>query len=141
MPIDKKLRNRLIQAARKISYGHPPRKTQKNKQKIDANLFQCSKCGVLCYEGTSSDNFEKYLEQHENVIWEKGDMDHIIPVIDPIKGWESFDIFYERLFSPEDNWRYLCKMCHNSKTAEENRFRQNEKLSKIRKKREKKVDT
>lgn len=123
MAVDPKWRSRIIHALRKLCYSYPPRKNQKNKQKIDKNLFECSKCGVYCYEGTSQDNYESYVNKYKNVIPEKGHMDHIVPVIDPMKGFEGFDIYIEKLFSQEENWRYLCQGCHKEKTKDENSLR------------------
>ncbi len=47
-------------------------------------------------------------------------VDHIIPVVDPIKGFESIEIFIENLFCDENNLQILCVSCHSQKTALEN---------------------
>lgn len=46
-------------------------------------------------------------------------IDHIFPVVDIIKGWESWDVYIERLFCDVDNLACLCKNCHEVKTASE----------------------
>jgi len=46
-------------------------------------------------------------------------VDHIIPVVDPAKGWEGWDVLIERLFCEEDNLRVLCTACHKVVTDEE----------------------
>lgn len=43
-------------------------------------------------------------------------VDHREPVIDIIKGWESWDIYIERLFCDVENLACLCKNCHDAKT-------------------------
>lgn len=56
-------------------------------------------------------------------------VDHIIPVIDPEKGWEGIEVYIKRLFCSIDNLQVLCNYkgkrdgklsCHKIKTKEEN---------------------
>jgi len=46
-------------------------------------------------------------------------IDHIESVIDINKGWESWDVYIERLFCDIENLACLCKQCHSSKTSAE----------------------
>jgi hypothetical protein len=46
-------------------------------------------------------------------------IDHIESVIDITKGWESWDVYIERLFCDIENLACLCKQCHSSKTSAE----------------------
>ena len=46
-------------------------------------------------------------------------VDHILPVVCPKKGFESWDIFIARLFCSSDNLQVLCKVCHGIKTKDE----------------------
>ncbi len=46
-------------------------------------------------------------------------IDHIESVIDIVKGWESWDVYIERLFCDIENLACLCKQCHSVKTAAE----------------------
>lgn len=46
-------------------------------------------------------------------------VDHILPVVDPILGWTSWDDFINRLFSEEDNLQVLCSDCHSKKSLSE----------------------
>ena len=58
-------------------------------------------------------------------------VDHRIPVVDPVEGFQTWDIFVDRLFCTEDNLDVLCKICHKVKTDEEKRIRAiNRKLKK-----------
>jgi 5-methylcytosine-specific restriction endonuclease McrA len=50
-------------------------------------------------------------------------IDHIQPVVDPIKGFISYDDFIDRLFCQKDNLQVLCKPCHKIKTNEEKQKR------------------
>ena len=50
-------------------------------------------------------------------------VDHTVPVIDPVNGFETWDIFVERLFCDIGNLSVLCKPCHKIKTDEEKAIR------------------
>lgn len=50
-------------------------------------------------------------------------VDHEVPVIDPVKGFETWEIFSDRLFCDPSNLNVLCKPCHKVKTDEEKRIR------------------
>ena len=47
-------------------------------------------------------------------------VDHIEPVVDPSTGFQSWDIFIDRLFCDRGNLQVLCTACHKLKTSEEN---------------------
>lgn len=47
------------------------------------------------------------------------EVDHIKPVIDPKKGFVSWDDYIKRLFCNMDNMQTLCKQCHLAKTKKE----------------------
>lgn len=57
-------------------------------------------------------------------------VDHILPIVDPKKGFISWDEFIARLFCPTDNLQTLCKECHSIKTKEENNKRKKNDSSK-----------
>ena len=46
-------------------------------------------------------------------------VDHIIPVVDPKKGFTTWDECIERMFCEKDNLQVLCKKCHDIKTEQE----------------------
>lgn len=46
-------------------------------------------------------------------------VDHIKPVIDPLKGFTTFDEYIEGMFCETENLQCLCKACHKDKTADE----------------------
>ncbi len=50
-------------------------------------------------------------------------VDHIDPVVDPKKGFISWDVFIERMFVEIDKLQVLCKPCHKIKTDEEKQQR------------------
>ena len=46
-------------------------------------------------------------------------VDHIKPVVDPKKGFISWDVFIDRLFCEQKNFQVLCKEDHKKKTKKE----------------------
>lgn len=46
-------------------------------------------------------------------------VDHITPVVDPQKGFETWDKFINNLFCEKDNLQLLCRTCHDKKTTKE----------------------
>lgn len=50
-------------------------------------------------------------------------VDHRIPVVCPVEGFVSWDVFIERLFCGKDNLQVLCSDCHTKKTNEERKLR------------------
>ena len=50
-------------------------------------------------------------------------IDHTSPVVEPSKGFISWDVYVDRLFCEKDNLSVLCKPCHAEKTAAEKKLR------------------
>ena len=46
-------------------------------------------------------------------------VDHIKPIIDPVIGFQTWDILIENLFCEKENLQVLCKKCHLIKTNAE----------------------
>lgn len=46
-------------------------------------------------------------------------VDHIEPVVDPDKGFTTWDEYISRMFCEKDNLQLLCAACHDVKTADE----------------------
>jgi 5-methylcytosine-specific restriction endonuclease McrA len=49
-------------------------------------------------------------------------VDHILPCVDPMHGWQGWDIFIKNLFDP-DRLQILCTPCHAEKTKLEGSLR------------------
>ena len=47
------------------------------------------------------------------------EIDHISPVVDPLLGFLSWDIFIKNLYCSKDNLQAICKVCHRQKTKKE----------------------
>ena len=46
-------------------------------------------------------------------------VDHINPVVDPKKGFVSWDVYITRMFCEIEGLQVMCKPCHKEKTAQE----------------------
>lgn len=46
-------------------------------------------------------------------------VDHILPVVDPKKGFVSWDDFINRIFCEIESLQVMCKPCHKIKTDQE----------------------
>ena len=78
-------------------------KTEKKVNVKTGRIAQHYKCHKCKQEFTSKDV----------------EVDHIKPVIDPKKGFVSWDDYINRLFCDEKNLQVLCKPCHKEKTLKE----------------------
>ena len=66
--------------------------------------FKCNKCK------------QDYPTSEVNV-------DHIKPIVDPVKGFTTWDSFIENLFCDGTNLQVLCTTCHSEKSLLENNKR------------------
>ena len=107
---DARFRSFVISALRAASRRYPPKyKALKNAfvgKKINAKSnkmamhYKCAACRKI-------------------FVAVDVQVDHIEPVVDPIKGFETWDIFINRLFCEIENLQVLCKPCHKTKTENE----------------------
>ena len=105
-----RVRSFITSTLRAGSRRWPPKYTTLNNAKTEkkvnvktgrlAQHYRCAKCKE---EFTSKDI----------------EVDHIKPVIDPKKGFVSWDEYIDRLFCDEKNMQALCKGCHLVKTKKE----------------------
>jgi 5-methylcytosine-specific restriction endonuclease McrA len=49
-------------------------------------------------------------------------VDHVQPIVDPIKGFTTWDDFVNKLFCEVDNLQLLCRDCHDKKSTEERKL-------------------
>jgi hypothetical protein len=75
-------------------------KTEKKINKATGRLAQHYLCAMCEQEYTQKDV----------------QVDHIKPVIDPKKGFVSWDTYIDRMFCEGKNLQVLCKVCHAEKT-------------------------
>jgi hypothetical protein len=93
---------------RKLSQRWPPKHEVMKKARIERGVYKCV-------------GYKKrwHKVRHKDGVF----VDHIIPVIDPKKGFVSWDDTIERLFCEEEGLQVLCKECHDRKTADERKKR------------------
>lgn len=102
--------NTFIRSAlRKASMRWGPINSVKKKAWVERGKYFCSNCKQVV---------PLTLNSKKNVY-----VDHVEPIVDPVKGFQGWDSFIERLFCEEDNLEVLCKSCHDIKTAEEREIR------------------
>lgn len=75
-------------------------KTEKKVNKATGRLAQHYLCAMCEQDYTQKDV----------------QVDHIKPVIDPKKGFVSWDTYIDRMFCEGKNLQVLCKVCHAEKT-------------------------
>jgi len=56
-------------------------------------------------------------------------VDHINPIVDPAKGFESWDIIIERMFVEEEGLQVMCHVCHQLKCNDEKEIAKKRKLN------------
>jgi hypothetical protein len=59
-------------------------------------------------------------------------MDHVDPVVDPIKGYTTLDEYAERMLPDHHSgYQCLCLDCHSEKTKGENEIRKQNRVKKV----------
>ncbi len=82
-------------------------KTEKKINPKSGRLAQHFQCSLCKNEFTQKDM----------------EVDHIKPVVDPKKGFTTYDDFINRLFCEASNLQAICKGCHSIKTKKEKEIR------------------
>lgn len=98
----------IINHLRRASYRWRARSEVQKKSRVSRGMYTCNSC-------------KKVYSKKETQV------DHVVPVIDPVKGFTTFDEFIRRLFVPASGWQILCKPCHKIKTDKENKKRKKKK--------------
>ena len=125
--VDRRTKNFIIAALRRLSLKDPARNRAKSKQKVDKALFACATkdCNNLMYEGVSDKNYSELVNKYPNfnLIRGKIELDHKIP----IGTFEDWNSYIPALFCEESNFQGLCRDCHKEKTKKENKKRRKRK--------------
>jgi len=101
---------------RRASLRWPPRNETLRLSRVSRGYYSCAMC-----KGT--------FHRKEVVV------DHIDPVIDPQRGFTTWDEFIARLFVETGSYQTLCYTCHKAKSMIENNIRDaKKKLAKKKKK-------
>ena len=111
---DGRKRSFITSTLRAGSRRYPPKyetlndsKTEKKVNVKTGRIAQHYQCNACKNEFTSKDV----------------EVDHIKPVVDPKKGFVSWDKYIENLFCEKKNLQVLCKTCHTKKSKSEKEIR------------------
>lgn len=99
------IKNLLRQGTRK--WG--PIQDVKKRCRVGRGQYRCDGCGSIVGPTTIKDG-----KRVGNFF-----VDHIEPIIDPARGFVSWDETIERMFCEAPNLQGLCGDCHSAKTTEE----------------------
>ena len=83
---------------RRAFYRSGRREIVFKRQRVGRNQYRCEGCGEVFH-------------------YKEIKVDHIIPIIDPTKGFTNWDDFISRLFCGEKGLQGLCDPCHDKKSA------------------------
>jgi hypothetical protein len=101
---------------RQISHRWPPKYAVKKAAWRERGIYLCAGYKKRAHKVSLTKN------KKNNVF-----VDHINPVVDPHKGFESWDKLITALFCEVDGLQVLCKDCHSAKTADERKVRASKK--------------
>lgn len=109
----------IVSVLRGGSRRWPPKYETLNESKTEkkvntltgriAQHFRCASCGG------------EFPAKQVNV-------DHILPVVDPVVGFVDWNTFVENLYCEKENLQVLCSTCHTEKTKMEKNETTNQKL-------------
>lgn len=87
------------------------------KSRVERGKYLCNGCGEIVPSSIVVND-----KRVKNIV-----VDHNPPVIDPERGFTSWDDFINRLFCEEEFLQALCHECHNKKSQEERLLAKNSK--------------
>jgi hypothetical protein len=96
------LKTRIVAGIRKVWRFSPLRTEVKKRCRVKIGIYRCEKC--------------RKLTDHV-------DIDHKEPAVDPVLGWQGYDIFIQRLFCDVSNLQGICLRCHELKSDKESKVR------------------
>jgi len=76
------------------------------KARVSRGQYECKLCGP-----------GKTYDRHGISV------DHIIPIVDPLTGFTTWDSYVEKMFCEESGYQILCDFHHSAKTDGENAIR------------------
>ena len=99
-------------ALRSASIRWPPKHRVRKAAWIKRGVYKCAGYKKRAHQVPVS--IKKNGKRINNVT-----VDHIVPIIDPNKGFQSWDKVIERMFCEAKGLQVLCHSCHKAKTKEE----------------------
>jgi len=108
--------NSFIKSAlRNASMKWPPKNEAKKRARVERGVYMCAGYGRPPHKVPASLPPKPGNKRRIN----NAVVDHINPVIDPHKGFTSWDEVIDRMFCEADGLQVLCHECHKAKTADE----------------------
>ena len=111
---DAKWRSWVVSLLRRGTMKFPPRnealraaKTEKKINEKTGRMAQHYRCAGCLQEFTA-----------KGVV-----ADHILPVVDTVRGFVDWNTYIERMFCAIDKWQIICRSCHDVKSAQERKDR------------------
>lgn len=115
------LKSFVVQTLRRASFRWYARSEAMKAARVSRGTYICEMCGP---------------EVQHNV--KEIQLDHRTPVIDPEKGFTTWDDFINRLFVDVSGWRVLCRKHHEDVTEKQDEIRKKtriaQNLAKLKKK-------
>lgn len=112
---DARMHSFIKGALRQASLRWPPKAKAKGKARVARGLYRCAGYGTKPHEVPATlPPMAGNKRRIDNAV-----VDHIIPVVDPVEGFVSWDELIKRLFCEEDGFQILCHECHKRKTQDE----------------------
>lgn len=109
-----RLRAFIISTIRSGMRRYPPKYQAINNAKTEKKVN--AKSGRVAMHYRCNGCNKEYVKAEVQV-------DHIIPVVDPQKGFQGWDTYIERMFCAPENLQVLCSVCHKEKTKKEKKLR------------------
>lgn len=100
---------------RKGTYKWKPRNECLSAARVERGKYKCNECKAV-------------------VGRKEIQVDHINPAVDPVKGWQGFDEYLDRMFCEVSGFQALCVSCHKTKSKSEMELRSVAKKAKKTKK-------
>ena len=99
-----RFRSFIVSALRRASSRWGPKYGAKKAARVARNSYKCAACSSV-------------------VPNKEAKVDHIVPVVDPVRGFNTWDEFIARLFVEQSGYQVLCQACHAVKTGQEREVR------------------
>ena len=107
-----RFRQFVISGLRSLTLKWGPKNRAKARARVDRGLYRCDGCNDVGPATLSP--LKVGGKRINNAV-----VDHIHPVVDPIEGFVSWDVYIERLLCESEGYQVLCHECHNRKSANE----------------------
>ncbi len=114
-----RFRSFIKSALRSASMKWPPKYEVKKQARVERGVYKCAGYKRRAHKVPASLPPPPGRKRRvDNAL-----VDHIVPVIDPVEGFTTWDEVVARMFCEPVGLQLLCKACHDRKTADERELR------------------